>query len=112
MKKVLLVFAVILIGISMLFITDASAYNFGDFRSETLTTKAWQALSAKDTEAVLAYTNKCLELYAEQAKKMQDSLEGYPEGEKEKIFSYWALNDVTNISFYPGRSLSSGRYER
>ena len=80
----------------------ALAYNFGDFRSETLVTKAWGALKEDDLEAVLAYTNKCIELYAEQAKKMQDSLEGYVEGEKEEIFAYWALNDCATALFIQG----------
>ncbi len=82
----------------------ALAYNFGDFRSTTLTTKAWEALKQKDTEAVLAYTNKCLELYAEQAVKMQGELTGYPEGENEKIFAYWALNDVATSLFIQGEA--------
>jgi len=102
MKKGLLVVSLLVVAI--LCAHSAAAYNFGDFRSETLTTKAWKALSKNDTEAVLAYTNKCIELYAEQAKKMQDSLEDYPEGENEKIFSYWALNDVATSLFIRGES--------
>jgi len=81
-----------------------AAVNFGDYRSETLTTKAWGALAQGDTQAVLAYTNKCLELYAEQAKKMQDSLTEYPAGEKDKIFSFWALNDVATSLFVQGEA--------
>ena len=38
----------------------ADAYNYGDYRSVTLITKAWKALQDKDLEAVLAYTNKCI----------------------------------------------------
>ena len=38
--------------------------NFGDFRSSTLATKAWAALAQNDIESVLAYTNKCISLYA------------------------------------------------
>jgi len=68
----------------------AVAYNFGDYRSATLATKAWDALKAEDLEAVLAYTNKCLELYADPAKKMQESLFDYPTGDNDEIFSYWA----------------------
>ena len=30
--------------------------NFGDYRSTTLATKAWQALAQNDIESVLAYT--------------------------------------------------------
>ena len=51
--------------------------NFGDFRSSTLTTKAWAALAQNDIESVLAYTNKCISLYAAQASKMQAGLKDY-----------------------------------
>lgn len=80
------------------------AYNFGDFRSSTLTAKAWEALEQGDIEAVLAYTNKCLELYAEQAQKMQSSLTEYPTGKNDEIFAYWALNDVATSLFIQGEA--------
>ena len=76
------------------FQTVAMAYNYGDYRSVTLSTKAWEALEKGDLEAVLDYTNKCLELYAKKAKEMQDSLSTYPAGSNEQIFNYWALNDA------------------
>lgn len=82
----------------------AAAYNFGDYRSVTLVGKAWQALQEKDLEAVLAYTNKVLELYAGEAKKMQESLTGYAEGNNDKVFSYWALNDVATALFIQGEA--------
>ncbi len=100
MKKILTVLALCLFVATM----AQAAVNFGDYRSETLTTKAWGALAQGDTQAVLAYTNKCLELYAEQAKKMQDSLTEYPAGEKDKIFSFWALNDVATSLFVQGEA--------
>jgi len=80
------------------------AYNFGDFRSETLTTKAWGELEKGDIEAVLAYTNKTIELYSEQAKKMQASLKDYVKGANEEIFAYWALNDVATSLFIQGEA--------
>ena len=73
--------------------------NFGDYRSSTLTTKAWAALAQNDIEAVLAYTNKCISLYAAQAAKMQAGLKDYPSGLNDEIFKYWALNDVAT-SYY------------
>jgi len=73
--------------------------NFGDYRSSTLTTKAWTALAQNDIESVLAYTNKCIELYAAQAAKMQASLKDYASGSNDEIFKYWALNDVAT-SYY------------
>jgi len=78
---------------------EAIAYNFGDFRSETLTTKAWQALAEDDIEAVIAYTDKNLELYGKQARKFQAELNGYPEGSNDLIFGYWALNDIATSVF-------------
>ncbi|HQP09951.1 MAG TPA: tetratricopeptide repeat protein [Candidatus Omnitrophota bacterium] len=104
MKKAVLVIALLMVGIGMIHPAIAAAYNYGDFRSATLATKAWEALAAKDLEAVLAYTNKCIELYAEQAKKMQASLEDYPAGTNEEIFAYWALNDVATCLFIQGEA--------
>jgi hypothetical protein len=85
-------------------IASGSTLDFGDYTSETLTTKAWQALTAGTTDAVLAYTNKCIELYAVKAKEMQASLTEYPWETKEKIFSYWALNDVGTSLFIRGEA--------
>ena len=82
----------------------SAAYNFGDYRSETLATKAWGVLKDGDLEAVLAYTNKCIELYADQAKKMQSSLTAYPTGSNDQIFAYWALNDVATSLFIQGEA--------
>jgi tetratricopeptide (TPR) repeat protein len=70
----------------------------------TLASKAWAALETGDIEAVLAYTNKCIELYAEQAKKMQSSLTDYPVGTNQEIFGYWALNDVATCLFIQGEA--------
>jgi tetratricopeptide (TPR) repeat protein len=72
----------------------AQEYDFGDMKSVTLAAKAWAALDKGDIEAVLAYTNKCIELYREEAQKMQASLSGYVSGSNQEIFNYWALNDV------------------
>ncbi len=104
MKKVFIILALLTAGIFGYKGTAAYAYSFGDYRSVTLTTKGWEALEAGDIEAVLAYTNKCIELYGEQAKKMQSSLTSYPTGTNEEIFSYWALNDVATSLFIQGEA--------
>lgn len=104
MKKCVLIVVLLVASIGFIHPTTAAAYNYGDFRSETLTTKAWGALNEGDLEAVLAYTNKCVELYAEQAKKMQNSLSDYPEGENDEIFAYWALNDIATSLFIQGEA--------
>ena len=80
------------------------AVSFGDFRSSTLTTKAWGALNNNDIESVLAYTNKCIELYAEEARKMQSNLKDYPTGSNNDIFKYWALNDVATSYYIQGEA--------
>jgi tetratricopeptide (TPR) repeat protein len=94
MKKViagLLILAISCCAAPLLF---AQEYDFGDMKSVTLAAKAWAALDKGDIEAVLAYTNKCIELYREEAQKMQASLSGYVSGSNQEIFNYWALNDV------------------
>jgi tetratricopeptide (TPR) repeat protein len=103
MKRFLLIIALLAVSVGFVHPTVAAAYNYGDFRSETLTGKAWGALNEGDLEAVLAYTNKCIELYAEQASEMQSSLLDYPQGSDE-IFTYWALNDVATSLFIQGEA--------
>ncbi len=105
MKKVVLVLALLLGSISFLGSSNvALAYDFGDYRSVTLATRAWDALAKGDIEAVLAYTNKCMELYGEQAKKMQASLTDYVAGANQDIFNNWALNDVATCLFIQGEA--------
>ncbi|MCA9400411.1 MAG: tetratricopeptide repeat protein [Candidatus Omnitrophica bacterium] len=104
MKKTFSWLVIFAAAITWLGAKPAIAYNFGDFRSETLVTKAWGAFAKGDIEGVLAYTNKCIELYAEQAKKMQDSLKTFPEGSNDEVFAYWALNDVSVAYFIQGEA--------
>jgi len=86
-------------------IDTGKSYDFGDYRSETLTTKAWEAFNKNDLDAVLVYTNKCIDLYSEKAKEMQASLKEYPWKTQEEVFSYWALNDVGTCLFIQGEAL-------
>lgn len=105
MRKKLLILALCVMGMGSVHLSTVdAAYNFGDYRSETLATKAWAALKEGDLDAVLAYTNKCLEMYTGQAQKMQSSLEDYPQGSNDQIFSYWALNDVATSLFIQGEA--------
>jgi len=103
-KKAVIVLSILCAGMVSMHPTTASAYNFGDFKSMTLVGKAWNALNQNDLEAVLAYTNKTLELYTEQAKKMQSGLTDYVKGTNEEIHSYWALNDVAAALFIQGEA--------
>jgi tetratricopeptide (TPR) repeat protein len=83
--------------------TMGTAYDFGDYTSQTLTTKAWEALAKNDHKGVELYTKKCAELYEEEAKKQQSSLTEF--APKDKAFNYWALNDVATSYFILGESL-------
>lgn len=103
-KKVVMILGILCATAVVSHPTTASAYNFGDFKSMTLVGKAWNALNQNDMEGVLAYTNKCLELYTEQAKKMQSGLTDYVKGTNEEIHSYWALNDVAAALFIQGEA--------
>lgn len=86
--------------------------DFGDFKSVTLVTKAWEALERENVVEVIAYTDKVLELYEAEAKKMEESLKEYPAGTNEEIFAYWALNDVGTALFIKGQVLNkAGRAE-
>lgn len=93
------------------YLPSASAdYDLGDQKSETLVIKAWDALAAKDFEAVKVYTAKCLELYEDTARDMQAKLSSYPAGKK-KIESLWALNDVATALYIQGEALRSSYQE-
>lgn len=105
MRRKLMLLIALWIGLMVLVPGRAhAAHDFGDHRSETLISKAWVALGAGDLEAVLAYTNKCIELYAGQAQKMQNSLTEYVTGSNDKIFANWALNDVATGLFIQGEA--------
>lgn len=81
-----------------------SPYDFGDYTSEYLTTKAWQGLANKDFNAVEVFTKKCIDLYEDEALKMQSSITEYPA--KDKAFNFWALNDVGTSYFILGEALA------
>jgi hypothetical protein len=84
----------------------APKYDFGDFTSSTLTTKAWKATEAKDYAAVAAYTGKCIEMFKGKAVEMQKALTAPPvTDDKEKVFANWALNDVGTCYYILGQSL-------
>jgi len=89
--------------------TLGTAYDFGDYTSQTLTTKAWEVLAQNDAKGVELYTKKCIELYEGDAKKQQASLTEF--APKEKAFDNWALNDVATCYFILGESLmAQSRY--
>ncbi len=83
--------------------TIGTAYDYGDYTSQTLTTKAWEALTAGDHKGVELYTKKCFQLYEGDAKKQQSELTEFLP--KEKAFDAWALNDVGTSYFILGEAL-------
>ena len=81
----------------------APALDFGDMKSVTLTTKAWQALDAKNYPAVAGYTAKCIETYKEQAADQQKALK--EPAPADTAAQQWALNDVGTCYFIQGKAL-------
>ncbi len=116
MKKFLLTIMMVAVFVAtagQYVFAQSQAYNFGDYKSVTLTTKAWQALAEKNLDAVLAYVNKCVELYDAKAREMQAGLKEYPAGDDQKVFSYWALNDIATGYFILGSAyLKAGNTEK
>ena len=94
--------------------TLGTAYNFGDYTSMTLTTKAWGALGAKDYYGVELYTNKCIDLFEKNALEQQSGLSDYPDTKADENSNdildvhekFWALNDVATCHFILGKALT------
>ena len=105
MKKIKTLFAMMVISCGAFMATSADAQDFGDMKSYTLVGKAWAAAAAGNHEHVLAYTNKCIDMYLKQAKEQQAGLTEVPKGAKEEVFKFWALNDVGVSLFIKGNSL-------
>lgn len=82
------------------------APDFGNFSSETLTSKAWDAHNAKNHPLAQIYAKKCIEMYQDKAIEMQKALTA-PATEKEEVFKSWALNDVGTSYFILGQSLEA-----
>ncbi|HEX4085404.1 MAG TPA: hypothetical protein VHY22_10870 [Chthoniobacteraceae bacterium] len=80
--------------------------DFGDFKSSTLTAKAWKALGDKDYASAMGYTQKCIDMFKGQAVQMQKGLTAEPDtSDKEKVFANWALNDVGTCYFIQAKAL-------
>ena len=81
----------------------AADVDFGDSSSQTLTGKAWAALDKGDYDSVAAYTDRCRELYADEAEQQQGELTDFLAAEK--AHDAWALNDVGTCCFIAGQAL-------
>ncbi|MCM8536710.1 MAG: FecR family protein [Lentisphaeraceae bacterium] len=77
--------------------------DFGDSSSKTLMVKAWEALAAGKNEHAIIYSEACINLYLENALKMQQTLSGPVTGQD--IHTYWALNDVGTCMLVKGDAL-------
>ena len=84
----------------------APALDFGNFSSEVITGKAWDAFNAKNLPTAKAYAQKCVDMYKDKAVEMQKALSA-PATEKEEIFKSWALNDVGVCYFILGQALEA-----
>jgi len=104
MKKLKVLFVVACLLFGSINTATVFAYNFGNHSSATLLSKAWQSLNEGDLEAVLAYTNKCIELYDQRARNIQGHLVDYVKGTKDDISLYWELNDVATALFIQGEA--------
>ncbi len=86
--------------------SGSTALDFGDFKSSTLTEKAWKALEDKDYDSVMGYTQKCIDMFKGQAVTQQKALTAAPDtSDKDKVFANWALNDVGTCYFIQGKAL-------
>jgi tetratricopeptide (TPR) repeat protein len=91
--------------------TMDTKYDYGDYRSETLTVKAWNSLKEKDHQGIDLYAKKCIKLYEKKARAMKAGLTAPPA--KEAAFNNWALNDVATCYYIQGeRYLSTGNQEK
>ena len=90
----------------------AGAIDFGDYTSETLTTKAWLAMDRGEYANAVTYAEKCIEMFEDEAIAMQADvhLKRQTEDVKRKqtnqeVFDNWALNDVGTSYFIKGEAL-------
>ncbi len=87
----------------------AGELDYGDYSSQTLTTNAWDALNAGDYSTAIKYTEKCTELYEEEAKEMQAFMKTQPASRSKKspeaVHANWALNDVGTSYFIRAEAL-------
>ena len=100
MKKIFLILTItaFLIGCATGKVTEenieatAKTLDYGNMTSETLAGKAWQASADKNYPELFAYTQRCVELYGAEGKKMNAELTDFEP--LSTAAQLWALNDV------------------
>jgi tetratricopeptide (TPR) repeat protein len=85
--------------------TVGTPYDYGDYTSQTLATRGWEALIEQDYKGVNLYAKKNIQLYAEEAQKQQASLTQF--ASRENVYDYWALNDVAVSYYQMGEALAA-----
>lgn len=94
----ILTIAAFIAGCATAEVTDAGIQaaserlDVGDSTSATLVNKAWKASSGKDYPELFAYTQRCVELYSEEGKRMNAALTDFEP--PTTAGQLWALNDV------------------
>jgi hypothetical protein len=79
---------------------ETKGYDLKDESSSALTIKSWEALNKRDEQALLAYTSRCIELYAEKARDQQARLDDFAAAGSES--DYESLNNVAACYFMLG----------
>ncbi len=104
MKNTIVLMALfVLVSVSLADEPAEEGLDYGDYTSVTLQVKAWDALGEGEYENAVEFTEKCAELYEDEARKMQASLSAKPA--TDDVHDYWALNDVGTCYFIRGEAL-------
>jgi len=77
-------------------------YDFSDTSSWNLTVSAWEHLAEKDYEGVMAYAEKCLELYEEKAREMAKEMRTFASLGHED--DYEVVNDAAACHYIMGEA--------
>jgi hypothetical protein len=101
MKYAWVLFGIFFLILGSHFSLEAKNYDYGDFTSNTLITKASGALDAEDWDTLDAYTTKCIRLYQGEARRMQKKLKSFLAADV--AHSQWALNHVAYSHFLRGQ---------
>ena len=108
MKKIVTLLALLgFVSLSQAAEPADDSLDYGDHTSATLQIKSWEALGEGKYADAVKYTEKCAELYEEEARKMQASLSAKPP--PDNVHDYWALNDVGTCYFIRGEALTKLR---
>lgn len=94
----------IIITLNIVHTTFNKSFAQDEPSSGGLIVKAWEAHGKRDSEAALKYTQQCIELYKDEADKLQASLKALPKA-KDEIEQVAALNDVATAYFIQAESL-------